>query len=167
MQAAVGRVLSRRVSFPIAASDIRRWAIACYYPEDPPRLYWDATFAATTIYGGIVAPPEMNPFAWIAAEQHGLSHKGSWNLDRIENSIGIEGPGLAFSLNGGLEVQYGVRMRIDDVIASVTRLGDYRERQGRLGLMLLTILEDTWTNQREEVVKIERGTQIRYSGRKT
>ena len=51
-------------SLPIEASDIRRWAIATYYPEQPPRLFWDEEYAKTTRWGGIIAPPEFNPFAW-------------------------------------------------------------------------------------------------------
>jgi hypothetical protein len=166
MRAAVGGVIDRRVSFPIAASDIRRWAIACYYPEEPPRLYWDAEYAASTPHRGIVAPAEMNPFAWMTAEPYGLSREGLVNPDRIENSLGIEGPGLKFMLNGGIEVEYGVRMRPDDVVTSVNRLAGYSEREGRLGLMLFAIHEDIWTNQRDDVVKVQRGTLIRYKGGK-
>ena len=52
-------------SFPITDSDIRRWAIAVYYPEPAPRLFWDAEYAAGTVHGGIVAPEDFNPFAWL------------------------------------------------------------------------------------------------------
>ncbi len=68
MQAAIGGELSRSTSFPITDSDIRRWAVAIYYPEDPPRLFWDADYAAQTRYGGLVAPEEFNPFAWMTAD---------------------------------------------------------------------------------------------------
>jgi hypothetical protein len=56
MADAVGNELSRQVSYPISESDIRKWAIAVYYPEPPPRLFWDADFAATTFHRGLVAP---------------------------------------------------------------------------------------------------------------
>jgi hypothetical protein len=65
-------------------------------------------------------------------------------------------------INGGTEVDYGVRMRPGDVITSVSRLAGYTEREGRLGLMLFTTTEDTWTNQRDETVKTSRSTLIRY-----
>jgi len=48
--------LDRRVSYPITVSDIRRWAMAVYYPEEPPRLFWDEEYARATRHGGIVAP---------------------------------------------------------------------------------------------------------------
>jgi hypothetical protein len=55
MAGAVGCLLGRQVSFPIAESDIRKWSLAVYYPEKPPRPFWDASYAATTPHGGIVA----------------------------------------------------------------------------------------------------------------
>ena len=49
MRAAIGIEMDREVSFPISESDIRRWAIAVYYPAEPPRLYWDAEYAKNTV----------------------------------------------------------------------------------------------------------------------
>jgi hypothetical protein len=162
MQGAIGGEIDRRVAYPLTESDIRRWAMACYYPEEPPRLYWDAEHAATTIHRGIVAPLDLNPFAWMSAEPRGLVRQGPHNPDRIEHALGIEGPRLKFMLNGGIEATYGVRMRPGDVITSVSRLAGYSEREGRHGLMLFTFSDDTWTNQDGEVVKVQRGTLIRY-----
>ena len=164
MQAAVGRELSRAVSYPISVSDIRKWAIAVYYPEEPPRLFWDEAYAATTVHGGIVAPEEFNPFAWMTAEPSGVPPSGASRVDpdRTERLLGIEPPGLKFMLNGGIDVEYGVRMRPGDVITSVQSLAGYREREGRLGQMLVSTSENVWTNQRGEVVRRYQGTVIRY-----
>src|ERR1700747_2145064 len=82
--------------------------------------------------------------------------------NRTEAMLGIKGPGLKFQLNGGMEVEYGVPMRPGDVITSVTRLKNYSERAGRLGLMLFTVSENTWTNQNDEMVKRTTQTLIRY-----
>ncbi len=163
MQGAIGREISRKVSFPIAESDIRRWSIAIYYPEEPRRLFWDAEYARGTGHGGIVAPEDFNPFAWMT--QDGFkktASTGTVDPDFLEQSLGIKGPGLKFMLNGGMETDYGVRMRPQDVITSVTRLHSYKEREGRLGLMLFSTNEDTWTNKNGEVVKKTRSTLIRY-----
>jgi hypothetical protein len=166
MQEAVGRQTSRRVSFPISESDIRRWALAVYWPELPPRLFWDEPYAKATSFGGIVAPEEFNPFAWMAAKEErpsgGLEADGPNDPDRLEKSLGIAGPGLSNQLNGGVEVSYGARMRPGDVITAVSCLAEYREREGRLGAMLFTISEDTWTNQTGDLVKRSRSTLIRY-----
>lgn len=161
MQGAIGGELSRSTSFPISDSDIRRWAVAVYYPEDPPRLFWDADYAGQTAYGGIVAPEEFNPFAWMSAEGPRRASAGH-NPDLTETTLGIAGPGLKFQLNGGSEVEYGVRMRPGDVITSVRSLASYAEREGRLGLMLFTVSQDVWTNQDNEVVKTTKSTLIRY-----
>jgi hypothetical protein len=55
-----------------------------------------------------------------------------------------------------------VPIRPGDVITSVTTLDDYAERESRLGVMLLTVMLDTWTNQKAETVKESRMTLIRY-----
>jgi hypothetical protein len=162
MRDSVGRELSRSVSFPVSASDIRRWAVAVYHPEEPPRLFWDEDHARTTVHGGVVAPEEFNPFAWMAAEPSGVRHAPDGSVNAIERTLGIEEPPLRFQLNGGLSAEYGVPIRPGDVITSVTRLGGYRERHGRLGLMLFTVSETTWTNAREETVKRLQSTLIRY-----
>jgi hypothetical protein len=159
MRAAIGAVVDWRVSFPVSASDIRRWAIAVYFPDPPPARYWNA--AATA--GGIVAPEEFNPFAWLAAEE--MTPKVAplfRDTDRLEKAIGITGPGLLHQLNGGSEVSYGVPMRPGDVVRSETRLHEYRERAGRLGTMLMTVTEVEWTNQRSERVLLGHNTSIRY-----
>jgi hypothetical protein len=163
MQAAVGRQIGRRVSFPVSESDIRRWALAVYWPEEPPPLFWDAEYAKNTRHGGIVAPEEFNPFAWMVADKEEPDVQMETNdTNRTEILLGVPGPGLKFQLNGGMEVEYGVPMRPDDVITSVSRLAEYREREGRLGLMLFTVTEDVWSNQDDDEVKRTRSTLIRY-----
>jgi hypothetical protein len=163
MTSALGREMGRRVAYPVSESDIRRWALAVHYPDHPPRLYWDAEVAAASEHGGIVAPLDFNPFAWLTQEPGFGSDDIDLNdPDRTEKTIGITGPGLKFQLNGGMSVRYGVRMRPGDVITSVTTLSGYKERPGRLGLMLFTTTDDTWTNQRGEVVKRTEQSLIRY-----
>ncbi|HLG67145.1 MAG TPA: MaoC family dehydratase N-terminal domain-containing protein [Acidimicrobiales bacterium] len=166
MRAAVGREFgSTRQSLPISLSDIRRWAAAIYYPEAPPRLFWDEEYAATTSYGGVVAPEEFNPFAWFTAEGPNLpsSFEGPVRNAGPEESLGIKGPSTSFILNGGLSMTHGARMRPGDVITSgLTKLVEYRERQSRLGLMLITETETTWTNQKGEMVRTTRSTLLRY-----
>jgi hypothetical protein len=163
MRGALGTEMGRQVSFPISESDIRRWALAVYYPGKPPARFIDPEAAKNSQYGGIVAPEEFNPFAWLAAssEEKGGDLEPN-DPNRTEKVVGVDGPGLTFMLNGGMDVEYGVPMRPGDVITSVMRLADYTEREGRLGLMLFTVTEDNWTNQNDELVKTSRSTLIRY-----
>ena len=160
----IGLELRSATSFPITDSDIRRWAIAVYYPESAPRLFWDAEYAAGTSYGGIVAPEDFNPFAWLTRTEAdaGVVTRAAGGFVSAEEVLGVEKAATQSLINGGTEVEYGVRMRPGDVITSVTTLAGYSEREGRLGLMLFTMSEDTWTNQRGETVKTSRNTLIRY-----
>ena len=164
MRDAIGRETGRTVSYPVSVSDIRRWAIAVYYPESAPRLFWDAEYAAGTSYGGIVAPEDFNPFAWLTRTEAdaGVVTRAAGGFVSAEEVLGVEKAATQSLINGGTEVEYGVRMRPGDVITSVTTLAGYSEREGRLGLMLFTMSEDTWTNQRGETVKTSRNTLIRY-----
>jgi hypothetical protein len=164
MRDVVGLELRRSTSFPITDSDIRRWAIAVYYPEPAPRLFWDPAYAAGTAHGGIVAPEDFNPFAWLTQTEAdaGVVARSTGAFLGPEETLGIEKPDTKSLINGGTEVEYGVRMRPGDAITSVSTLAGYAEREGRLGLMLFTTSEDTWTNQRGETVKTSRSTLIRY-----
>jgi hypothetical protein len=164
MRDIVGLELRRGTSFPITDSDIRRWALAVYYPDPAPRLFWDAEYAATTSHGGIVAPEEFNPFAWMTRPDPDEVEKPPIAAGFVspEETLGLPAADAKSLINGGTEVDYGVRMRPGDVITSVSRLAGYSEREGRLGLMLFTTTEDTWTNQRDETVKVSRSTLIRY-----
>jgi N-terminal half of MaoC dehydratase len=166
MQALVGQEYGKaRTSAPISLSDIRKWAIAVYYPEMPPPLFWDEEYARTTRHGGVVTPEEFNPFAWFTADGPVMSptFTGPIRDSGPEGAFGVAAPETTYILNGGSEVVYGVRMRPGDVITSSrTKVVEYKERPSRLGLILMTTTETTWTNQAGELVKTTRGTGIRY-----
>jgi hypothetical protein len=110
----------------------------------------------------MLAPEEFNPFAWHVAEQRPAMQLDSNNAGMTELLLGITPPPLAHQLNGGVENVYFRSMRSGDVIASSSSVVDYRERDGRLGRMLLTVTEDRWTNGDDELIKIHRFTLIRY-----
>ena len=141
-----------RVSPPISLSDIRKWAIAVYWPEKPPRIFWDAEYAATTRWRGIIAPQDFNPFAWPV------------DRDPIPAARATPrggGPGTR-GMNGGQTDTYSVPMRPGDVITSQSALVDWEENTGRLGLTLYVYNDNRWTNQRGEIVKTRRSVGIRY-----
>jgi hypothetical protein len=167
MRALIGRTLETRVSFPVDRSDIRRWAIAAYYPEEPPSRYWDE--GAADARGPLVAPLDFNPFAWMAASRVGPgvepidADPGTVRVGASEHLLGAMPPALFNGLNGGIEVEYGpARIRPGDVITNTASISEYREREGRLGLMLFTTTDNHWVNQHGEHVKTLRMTLIRY-----
>lgn len=162
MRDAVGRPFDEKQSYAVAASDIRRWAIAVYFPEPPPRLYWDEAYARSTVHGGIVAPEDFNPFAWATVRPALTGRAAAFDPDFVEQLLGIEGPGLATALNAGIDTEYGVRMRPGHTIRATSHVIDYTEKTGRFGRMLVTTVRSTWTNQRDEMVKRSDQTLIRY-----
>jgi hypothetical protein len=162
MRAIIGQPFNESTSFPISRSDIRKWAIAVYYPELPPQLYLDEEYAKTTVWGGMVAPEDFNPFAWAAASPPLAKRAENLNSDYLENHFGIDGPGLKTPLNAGAVTEYGPRMRPDDVISSSAHVLSYEEKPGRMGRMLITIVRTTWTNQAGDMVKQTNQTSIRY-----
>ena len=139
------------ISPPVSESDIRKWAIAVYWPDTPPRQFWDAEYARNSRWGGIVAPHEFNPFAWPVERREAM---------RLGGPIGKE-PGQRV-LNGGSDIRYYAPIRPGDVIRSGTQLVEAYEKTGRLGVMMFLISEIAWMNQRGEQVKIEHKTSIRY-----
>jgi hypothetical protein len=141
------------VSYPISESDIRKWAIAVYWPETPPRLYWDLDYAKTTRWAGIVTPEDFNPFAW-PAPVRAVKATGAVPGQQTQRGGNV--------MNGGQVDTFGVRMRPGDVITSRTRLSHWEERQGRNGLTLFSYTETEWRNQDGEFVKRRTSTIIRY-----
>jgi len=161
MRAIVGKVMATLESFPISASDIRRWAAAVYYPEVPPRLFWDEEYAARSRFGGIVAPEEFNPFAVMTKEPKPT--RRVYSRGRFEQAFGVEPPPARAILQTEIRVRYsGTRMRPGDVIRSTQRIDEYFEREGRMGLQLYTTVSNEFTNQFDEQIKLLHTVYVRY-----
>lgn len=134
------------VSPPVGANDIRRWAIATYWPERPPFKYTDPDFP-----GGIVAPRDFNPFAWM--------------LDPPPPILGADRedfPEHRRVMNGGQSDSYGVPVRPGDVITSTARIAKIECRETRLGDTRFISTEQLWRNQNGEHVRTRISTLIRY-----
>lgn len=162
MQRIVGAVMRESISHPVAVSDIRKWAIAVYYPEDPPRLFWDEAFAAATEHGGIVAPEEFNPFAW-STQRPSLADPKVSQTAFSETELGVKPPEYKAILLTEIREHYGpARIRPGDVITSAVSISEYFEREGRMGHMLYTTLANTWHNQAGEWVRTTESVFVRY-----
>lgn len=162
MAAIVGTVMRESVSHPVTVSDIRKWAIAVYYPEDPPRLFWDEEYAAGTQHGGIVAPEEFNPFAW-ATQKPSMTDPKVAQTAFSENELGVEPPEYTAMLLTEIRENHGpTRIRPGDVIRSTVRISDYFEREGRMGHMLYATLANEWHNQDDEWVRTNESVFVRY-----
>jgi hypothetical protein len=134
-------------SAPIRDSDIRRWALAVYWPELPPRRFWDAHAAEATTAGGIVAPEEFNPFAW-PAPRSTRTDEARTNVDRRPDPHRVRG-----RVNGGCRVTYGEPMRPGDRIRRRVRLQGWRVADSSRGPLLLADYEHEWRNDRGDLVR--------------
>jgi acyl dehydratase len=130
-------------TWPVTASDIRRWSLATHWPEQPRAELLDETAAAARPWGGMVAPRDFDPFAWHAVRPWG----GPWL-----RGMGTE-PGSRV-LNGGQRNSYLTPIRPGDIIAGVTRLADVVEWETSLGPTTVFSTEQRWTNQRGELVRV-------------
>ena len=106
--------------------------------------------AAATRWGGVIAPPDFNPFAWPVKR-----------IAPPTAAAPVAGVRLT-GMNGGQTDTYGAAMRPGDVISARSRLADFNERQGRFGLMLYTFSEIEWTNHDGAFVRRRIATGIRY-----
>ena len=158
MRDAQGKWGASRTAYPITETDIRRWAMATYYPQRPPRIYWDSQYAASTRWKGIVAPPDFNPFAWTLDSGERPTRESPVRAAQPRHPEGRPLTGM----NGGQTDTYGVRMRPGDIITARSRLVDWNEREGRLGHTLYMRTEIEWTNQNDELVRTRISTTIRY-----
>jgi hypothetical protein len=158
MRSLIGTVQQRRSSYPVSASDIRRWALAIYYPDPAPEAFLRVGAAAGE--EPLTAPEEFNPFAWATPGPSGT--KAYTGPRYLEERAGITPPAINFIVNGGTECQYGVAMREGDVITGEFSIKSYAQKQGKRGPLLITETEDRWTNQRGELVRSTIQTLVRY-----
>jgi acyl dehydratase len=148
----LNRPLEPIEALPVGANDIRRWAMATWYPQPVPPEFYDEAAAARGPWGGLVAPRDFNPFAWTLTLP---PDRYPWM-----RGMGTE-PGRR-GLNGGQRNRYYAPIRPGDRIRSTVTLIDAYEKQGRLGTMLFLIDEARWTNQRGELVRVGERTSIYY-----
>ncbi|MEO7430234.1 MAG: MaoC family dehydratase N-terminal domain-containing protein [Acidimicrobiales bacterium] len=147
----IGRTLPPVAAPAVGANDVARWAIATYWPEAPPAVYLDPAAAADTPWGGIVAPRDFDPFAWMPNRP--------WSGDWLWG-MGTE-PGQRL-LNGGQRNVYGEPIRPGDVISVTRRFVDVVERETKRGPMVFFTSEFRWTNQHDQLVRLGEQTTIYY-----
>jgi acyl dehydratase len=147
----IGRVLPSVAAPPVGANDIARWAIATYWPEPPPARYLNADVAAKGPWGGIVAPRDFDPFAWMPNRPWA----GDWLW-----GMGTE-PGKRI-LNGGQHNRYAEPIRPGDVISVTRRFVDVIERETKRGPMVFFTSEFRWENQAGALVRLGEQTSIYY-----
>jgi acyl dehydratase len=148
---AIGQTLPPVAAPPVGANDIARWAIATHWPEPPPAEFLDPAVAEKGPWGGIVAPRDFDPFAWMPQRPWA----GDWLW-----GMGSE-PGKRV-LNGGQRNAYGPPIRPGDVVSCTRRFVDVVERETKRGPMVFFTSEFRWENQHGEPVRVGEQTTIYY-----
>ncbi len=142
MQKAIG-VESAAETYDIEKGHIRRFAEAI---GDANALFTDEARARETPVGGIVAPPTF--LRSCVAPPPPIDPQQETGLSRI--------------LDGGSDWEYFHRVRPADRISVRSKIIDFREREGRMGKMLITTTQLTYRNQLGQVVATQTGTRIMY-----
>ncbi|MDO9333438.1 MAG: MaoC family dehydratase N-terminal domain-containing protein [Dehalococcoidales bacterium] len=122
---------------------IKDFAKAINWPDPPNLLHVDEKYAEKTRFGGIIAP-------W--------SFYTSLGRDVPRQRLPL--PPARVGMNGGNDYEHFLPIRPGDVITTRSKIVDITEREGRAGKLIFTVSERTFTNQRDEVVGIARGTGI-------
>ena len=152
LKACVGREATYIAPEPIGKASIRYFAAAT---GDKNPLYSDEAIASLSRHGGIIAPPTMvcetGQFYVVPQDRDGyLGHR--WDLP-IESDR---------SIRGGNEYEFFQPVRPDDTITVRWRIVDIYERDTRKGgSMIFVISEARYSNQRGDLLAINRETTIR------
>ena len=132
---------------------IKRFADAV---GDRNPLYWDDEHARNSRYGSIVAPPGF--FGWPTKWKTSMPFLPELREELITT---ITKDGYGRVLDGGMEFDFIQPIRAGDKLASVFKVIDIREREGKGGSkMILSVAETTYTNQYGDVVAKMRQTLI-------
>lgn len=130
-----------RYTYEVTREDIVEFAASL--GETNP-LYTDEEYAATTLYGGIIAPPTFC-----------VSFRSYATLPDLKLNYGKRG------FDGGKECQFFAPIRPGDSITGVDRIAEVYEKTGRSGNMIFIVRESEMTNQHGEKVAVIRQSLIR------
>ena len=129
-----------------ATTDVEKGAIIKFAEAigDENPVFNDEAAARESRYGGLIAPPTF--------------------LRSVTSSRVVLPFDFPFErrLDGGSEWEYFVPIRPGDRIIAVARIEDINEREGRLGVMIITSTKTTYRNQFDQVVATQTGTSIAY-----
>ncbi len=136
----IGKVSEPR-TYEVERGAIRRFAEAI---EDRNPLFNNERDARQSRFGSMIAPPTF-----------------CRSMGAPIPDIKLDMPTFR-GLDGGSDWEYFLPIRPGDRITVQSKLVDLREAAGRLGPMVFTVVETTYTNQFGEVCALQRSTGIRY-----
>jgi acyl dehydratase len=133
----------------------------CEAVEDANPLYWDEA-TANEVTGGWTAPPSMLS-VWMRPLM--FNPHATQRVRPLELHFQLKD---AFELPEGIvtgnEIEFGVPVRMGDVISTVQRVRDISdERTNRLGTGRAWTIDVEYTNQRGEIVGVETYRMFSYN----
>ena len=152
LKSCIGREVTYVAPEPIGRASIRYFAVAT---GDKNPLYSDEAVASLSRHRGIIAPPTMvcetGQFYVAPQSTDGyLGHRWDLPIDSDRN------------IRGGNDYEFFQPVRPDDTITVTWRIVDIYERETRKGgSMVFIISEGRYSNQRGELLAINRETMIR------
>ncbi|MGE0824536.1 MAG: MaoC family dehydratase N-terminal domain-containing protein [Candidatus Binatia bacterium] len=138
----------------VTALDVKRFAVAT---DDVNPLYVDEEYATQSRYGGLLAPPlfYMAPLTDPVPERElrpdGLPYEGKFPIPPTP---------LPRLMDGGTEIEFFVPIRVGDTLTGRCKITDIYQKEGRTGPLIFVLRETTFTNQKGDVVLIEKGSSI-------
>ena len=138
----------------VTALDVKRFAVAT---DDANPLYTDAERAQHSRHGGLIAPPlfYMAPLTDPVPEDElrpdGLPYEGRFPIPPTP---------LPRLMDGGTDIEFFVPIRVGDTLTARSTIVDIYQKEGRSGPLIFVVRETTYTNQKDEVVVIEKGSSI-------
>ena len=140
--------------YEVTTTSVRAFARGVGY-TDP--VYFDEEAAKAAGYRSLPAPPTyLGTPVFIPGKSSDTFSGPLQRGPRLEH-------GLKGLLDGGTETEYFGDICAGDTLTAVSKLADLQVRESRsLGKMLLTTTETTYTNQKGEVVAVQRGQAIHY-----
>lgn len=138
----------------VTRRDVVRFAVAT---DDLNPLYLDEEKAKNSRHGGLIAPPlfYMAPLTEPVPETElradGLPFEGKFSVPPTP---------LPRLMDGGTEVEFLQPVRVGDVLTGRSKITDIHQKDGRSGPLIFVQRETTFTNQKGELVLIEKGATI-------
>jgi acyl dehydratase len=136
----IGKTAEPR-TYEVERGAIRRFADAI---GDSNPLFNSESEARKTRFGSMIAPPTFYRSMMAAFPEVKIDLPGNRGLD------------------GGSDWEFFEPVRPGDRITVQTKIADIRESEGRLGPMVFTTIETSYTNQFGQVCALQRATGIRY-----
>jgi acyl dehydratase len=164
MKALIGTETGRSAAVDdVSVSEIRRFAQAIF-DENP--IYYDADAGAQAKFKGLVAPASF-PFHMVRTRPLGVPDPmldPDWDGREIGSSEGqgprIEWPEGYTTFHGGDEMEVYQLAKPGERISSTSRIANIYETKGRSGPLGLVVRETVYTNEKGEVLCINRNTMV-------